>query len=183
MRALLLALSLVWATLHSVCWFPVPSSRDGRPVLTNRDEHAVLIGSRQLHFPQVIERAPRPLPLVRLAGLWLPPASVQGPGALGFRLSLDRSLAIARAIQGLGSSRCSRGPPAGAAISFKIHFLHPSSARAEAVQEFSMSEMNESPLQRAASTDLPATSERTPISMVLVPLLLILALIVWYRFA
>ncbi|HVZ37020.1 MAG TPA: hypothetical protein VG963_31560 [Polyangiaceae bacterium] len=46
-----------------------------------------------------------------------------------------------------------------------------------------MSETNESPLQRAANADLPATSERTPISMVLVPLLLIVALIVWYRFA
>jgi hypothetical protein len=62
-------------------------------------------------------------------------------------------------------------------------FLHPSSASAEAVQEFSMSEMNESPLQRAASADVPPTSERTPLSMVLVPLLLIVALIVWYRFA
>lgn len=114
MRALLLALCLVWATLHSGLRVAAPASRGGdRPVLASRPELAVLIANEPLRLRCLIARTPDPLPPAQAD---LPPGL--SPPALGSVLALalsgllERMLENQRAIQGTGTACSARGPPA-----------------------------------------------------------------------
>ncbi|HTV18653.1 MAG TPA: hypothetical protein VMG12_08285 [Polyangiaceae bacterium] len=110
MRALLLALCLVWATLHSGLRVAAASRDGGRPALASRVEQAVFTGSQPMRLLEA--RAPNPLPPTELGPLWFSLPAFGAALRLGPVALLARALETQRAMQGAGTARTARGPPA-----------------------------------------------------------------------
>src|SRR5262245_15291528 len=98
MRALLLALCLVWATLHSSLRLPAPTPGpdDPAPTIASRFEQAVLTGTQPLRIRLLEARAPHPLPPAELVPLWFSLSALALRRALGSSALLDQSLDNAR---------------------------------------------------------------------------------------
>jgi hypothetical protein len=115
MRALLLALWLVWATAAAGYRTPALAERDGRSVrIANRDELATLPGAATLRVRLLEAREPQPAPAPGSPPLWVCSAACLLALPAAARAPSSRVLEGRSAREGLLTSRSSRGPPLGA---------------------------------------------------------------------